>query len=225
LINELKKVNFHAIDFKETIVVTPKSIDDYRPGGGGNIASLLYQTGYLTIQSIDNDTGFYNLGFPNEEVEFGFLEQLLPVYIPMIKEGEGFYIGIIYKALLNKDIDGVMLQFQAFFESIPYDLNYQKNEKYFQTIFYLVFTLLGQFTRAEVRSANGRADAIVFASNFIYIFEFKMDGNGNADDALKQIDTGRYTLPYAADKRRIIKIGVVFDPKKRNIAEWKVLFE
>jgi hypothetical protein len=224
LISELEKVNFHAVDFKKDIIVTPKSIDDYRPGGGGTIASLLYQTGYLTIKSVDKDTGFYNLGFPNEEVQYGFLEQLLPVYIPMIKEGEGFYIGVIYKALLNKDIDAVMLQLQAFFESIPYDLNYQKNEKYFQTIFYLVFTLLGQFTRAEVRSANGRADAIVFTDKFIYLFEFKMDGNGNADDALQQIDDNCYALPYAADKRTLVKIGVVFDPEKRNITEWKVLF-
>jgi hypothetical protein len=124
-----------------------------------------------------------------------------------------------------KDIDAVMLQLQAFFESIPYDLNCQKNEKYFQTIFYLVFTLLGQFTQAEVRSANGRADAIVFTDKFIYLFEFKMDGNGTVDDALKQIDDGHYALPYAADKRSVIRIGVVFDPEKRNITGWKVLFE
>jgi hypothetical protein len=182
----------------------------------------LYQAGYLTIKNIDKDTGFYNLGFPNEEVEFGFLEQLLPLYIPMIQEGGGFYIGIIYKALLNNDIDTLMLQLKAFFESIPYDLNYQKNEKYFQTIFYLVFTLLGQFTQAEVRSASGRADAIVFTDKFIYLFEFKMDGNGNAEDALRQIDTGRYALPYAMDKRPIAKVGVVFDADKRNITEWKI---
>jgi hypothetical protein len=222
LIRELKKANFYAVDFEKSIVATPNSIDDYRPGGGGAISSLLYQTGYLTIKSIDKDTGFYNLGFPNEEVKFGFLEQLLPLYIPMIKEGEGFYIGIVYKALLKKEIDALMRQLQAFFENIPYDLNYQKDEKYFQTIFYLVFTLLGQFTKAEVRSANGRADAIVFTEKFIYLFEFKMDGNGNADDALRQIDAGRYALPYVADKREIIKVGVIFDPKKRNIREWKV---
>jgi hypothetical protein len=158
-------------------------------------------------------------------VEFGFLEQLLPLYIPMIQEGGGFYIGIIYKALLNNGIDTLILQLQAFFESIPYDLNYQKNEKYFQTIFYLVFTLLGQFTQAEVRSASGRADAIVFTDKFIYLFEFKMDGNGNAEDALQQIDTGRYALPYAMDKRAIVKVGVVFDADKRNITEWKVRME
>jgi hypothetical protein len=167
------------------------------------------------------DTGYFNLGFPNEEVKFGFLEQLLPLYIPMIKEGEGFYIGILYKALLKKDIDALMLQLQAFFESIPYDLNYKKDEKYFQTIFYLVFTLLGQFTEAETRSANGRSDAIVFTEKFIYLFEFKLDGKGNADDALRQIDTRRYALPYATDKRSLIKIGIVFDPQKRNITEWK----
>jgi hypothetical protein len=78
LIGELKKVDFHSMDFKENIVTTPRSIYNYCPGSSGNIASLLYQTGCLTIKSIDKDTGFYNLGFPNEEVAYGFLEQLLP---------------------------------------------------------------------------------------------------------------------------------------------------
>jgi hypothetical protein len=95
LTSELKKANFHAIDFKNVIVITPKSIDDYRPGGGGNIASLLYQTGYLTIKAIDKDTGFYNLGFPNEEVEFGFLEQLLPI-LHMADKRAVIKIGVVF---------------------------------------------------------------------------------------------------------------------------------
>jgi hypothetical protein len=65
----------------------------------------------------------------------------------------------------------------------------------------------------------------VFANNCIYVFEFKMSGKGDADTALQQIDDNRYALPYAADRRAVIKIGVVFDPEKKNITEWKALFE
>ena len=87
-------------------------------------------------------------------------------------------------------------------------------------MFYLVFRLLGQFIDAEVRSANGRADAVVKTEKFIYVFEFKL--NGTAEDALKQIDDKGYMIPYTLDGKSIIKIGVNFDMSIRNIADWKV---
>ena len=53
------------------------------------------------------------------------------------------------------------------------------------------------------------------------MFEFKIDKNGTAEDALKQIDEKGYMVPYAADGRRLIKVGVVFDTEKRTIGGWK----
>ena len=78
---------------------------------------------------------------------------------------------------------------------------------------------MGQFSEAEVRSAKGRADAVVKTDDYIYVFEFKLDGS--ADEALAQIDDRGYLIPYSADNRKLIKIGVNFDPKERNIGEWK----
>ena len=77
---------------------------------------------------------------------------------------------------------------------------------------------MGQFSEAEVRSAKGRADAVVKTDDYIYIFEFKLDGS--ADEALAQIDNRGYLIPYTADDRKLVKIGVNFDPKERNIGEW-----
>ncbi len=55
---------------------------------------------------------------------------------------------------------------------------------------------------------------------YIYLFEFKRDVS--AQDALKQIDTKEYALPFAADSRTIYKIGVSFDTKTRKLVGWEV---
>lgn len=75
-----------------------------------------------------------------------------------------------------------------------------------------------QFTNAEVLSARGRADAVVKTPKYIYVFEFKL--NGTAEQALKQIDDKGYLIPYQADGRELIKIGVEFSAEERNIGRW-----
>ena len=72
----------------------------------------------------------------------------------------------------------------------------------------------------EERSAKGRADAVVKTKDYVYVFEFKLDGN--VDEALKQIDEKGYLLPYCVDERKLMKIGVSFDSAERNIGEWKI---
>ena len=87
-------------------------------------------------------------------------------------------------------------------------------------MFYIVFTLLGQYTDAEVRSCHGRADMVVKTSDYIYVFEFKL--NGTAEEALKQIDEKDYLIPYVADHRKLVKVGVDFNKDTRNIGHWLV---
>ncbi len=90
----------------------------------------------------------------------------------------------------------------------------------YQVVFYLVFKLMGQFTDAEVRSAKGRADAVVKTPKYIYVFEFKLDGT--VEEALAQIDDRGYLIPYSADGRELVKVGVEFIATERNIGTWKV---
>ena len=80
--------------------------------------------------------------------------------------------------------------------------------------------LLGQYTMTEIHSAKGRADCIVETDDYVYIFEFKRDKS--AEEALKQIEDMDYAKPYVADKRTLIKIGVNFDSKERNLSGWLV---
>jgi hypothetical protein len=82
--------------------------------------------------------------------------------------------------------------------------------------------LLGQFTEAEVRSAAGPADAVVKAKGTVYVFEFKPDGTGTAEEAVKQIEERGYHVPYKAGVRDPVKVGVVFDTEKRTLKDWFV---
>ena len=159
------------------------------------------------------------LDFPNDEVRYGFINFLVPFYTPMKNNDQGFYIGKFINELEKGDCDSFLTRLEAFFGDIPYELNDQ-TERHYQVIFYLVFKLMGQFTEAEVRSARGRADAVVKTPKYIYMFEFKL--NGTAEEALKQIDEKGYLIPYQADEREIVKVGVEFSAESRNLNRWLI---
>lgn len=104
-----------------------------------------------------------------------------------------------------------------FFAGMPYDLS-DNTERHYQAVFYVVFTLMGQFVETEVRSARGRADAVVKTKDTIYVFEFKL--NGSAEEALQQIDEKGYLIPYTLDGKRLVKIGVNFNKETRSVERY-----
>nr|WP_242872029.1 MULTISPECIES: PD-(D/E)XK nuclease domain-containing protein [unclassified Ruminococcus] len=111
----------------------------------------------------------------------------------------------------------------ALFARITYTNRDTPFEHYFQTVIYLVFTLLGQFAECEMHTFSGRIDCKVETNRFIYLFEFKRDRS--AEEALAQIEDKSYTLPFAADHRKLIRIGVSFDSEKRMLSDWKAVEE
>jgi hypothetical protein len=105
---------------------------------------------------------------------------------------------------------------RVFFANIPYDLQISK-EKYYQTVFYLIFSLIGLKVEAEVKTNKGRIDAVIIDKD-IYIFEFKFDRD--KDQALNQIKDKKYFEKYHGEKKMIYLFGVEFDD--RNVGEWVV---
>ncbi|MCQ2360694.1 MAG: PD-(D/E)XK nuclease domain-containing protein, partial [Paludibacteraceae bacterium] len=103
---------------------------------------------------------------------------------------------------------------------IPYYYE-NKTEPAFQTIMYLILTLLGQNMRVEVPFAVGRTDAVLETTNTIYIIEYKVDKS--VEEALKQIDDMHYADPYLADPRRKLKVGINFTTESRTIESWKAV--
>ena len=217
LMEMLKKTDYDLRDL-EGIHVSAASLTDDR-ADTRNPIPMIYQSGYLTIKDYDERFQEYTLGYPNDEVRYGFLNFIAPFYTSIPREETGFHIGRFIKELEAGDVEAFLNRLRAFFASIPYELSDQ-TERHYQVVFYLVFRLMGQYTAAEVRSAHSRADAVVETADAVYVFEFKL--HGTAEEALAQIDTRGYLIPYIADGRRLVKVGVEFDATERNLSRWIV---
>jgi len=211
LVDLLKESDYDLRLLVEGIQAKPSDFAEYR-ADVKNPIPMIYQSGYLTITGYDKEYDMYILGFPNEEVRYGFLYFLMPYYTE-ISNGT-FHIANFCKELKAGDTEAFMERLKVFFAGMSYELN-NKNEKHYQAIFYVVFTLMGQYVQPEVRSAKGRADAVVKTKDYIYVFEFKL--NGTAEEAIQQINDVGYLIPYQKDGRKLVKVGVEFSKEERNI--------
>lgn len=185
----------------------------------GDPIPILYQSGYLTIKGYNPKNRFITLGFPNKEVEQGFYDQLLDIYTPDSVNKTVFSITKFSEDVEKGDAEKFMQRLQSLFASISYDsFDLLNLEQHYQNIIYLVFKLLGYFCHTEYRTATGRIDLLIETDDFIYVFEFKL--NKTAQEALAQIDSKEYILPFKVDGRSILKIGANFNSEKRNIDSW-----
>ena len=222
LINKLSAINFDPRFFIDTVKISEKNISDYRPDNPDPIP-LFYQSGYLTIKDWNKKQLSYKLGFPNDEVKYGFLDSLAPTYLKVENKPAPFNIDLLNDAVEEGDTDGIRDWFTALFALLPYPISGDLDsitEQSFQNVIYITLIVLGKYCRTEVHSAKGRADCIVETDDYVYLFEFKRDSS--ASEALAQIDEQGYAIPYAADKRKLFKIGVNFSSSERNINEWEV---
>ena len=216
LVKSLQKADYDLRTLMDGVEASASTFTEYR-AEADNPIPLIYQSGYLTIKDFDKEFKMYTLGFPNDEVRYGFLNFLVPFYTPITDDKKNFYIMKFIKELEKGEVDAFMQRFEAFFADFPYELN-DKTERHYQVIVYLIFKLMGQFSQAEVHSAKGRADAVVQTKDFVYVFEFKL--NGTAEEALQQIEEKGYAEPFKSDKRQIVKVGVEFSAETRNMNRW-----
>ncbi|MEM7130215.1 MAG: ATP-binding protein [Chloroflexota bacterium] len=183
-----------------------------------DIIPLLYQTGYLTIKAYDHEQRTYTLSYPNQEVEESFTTWLLAAYSYSQRSFGESHMTQFVDALKNQNLDKFFKILSVFFANVPYDLqlNY---EKYYQSIFYLIFLMLGFRVEAEVETNDGRIDAVVELDKHIYLFEFKLDKS--AKEALSQIQKHRYYQKYQLQGKPIICIGANFDTASRTVDDWE----
>ena len=224
LVKHLANTGFEIPILENNVTIDANSLMDYRIENDDYIP-VLYQTGYLTIKSYDMEVGEYTLGFPNEEVKYGFLNELLPQFTPSFGVSSSKFTAAGFIKLLRVgEIEKTMKMLQAYFATIEYDAIPKKLqvEKFYQFVFWQLFTLMGQHVQTEVKNNEGRADAVVKTANSIYVFEFKMDDNATAEEALAQINSKGYAIPYTADQRKLVKIGVEFSQTAGGIKRWLI---
>ena len=184
-----------------------------------NPIPVIYQSGYLTIKGYDEEFGMYRLGFPNREVEEGFVRFLLPFYANVNKVESPFEIQKFVREVRSGDYDSFFRRLQSFFADTTYEV-IREQELHYENVLFIVFKLIGFYTQVKYHTSKGRIDLVLQTDKFIYVIEFKLDGT--AEEALQQIHEKHYALPFASDGRKLFKIGVNFSAETRNIEKWIV---
>ncbi len=217
LVKLLKKHHYdlERMAHEETDAQVLNSIDSEST----NPIPVIYQSGYLTIKGYDERFGIYRLGFPNREVEEGFIRFLFPFYANVNKVESPFEVQKFVREVETGDYDSFFHRLQSFFADTTYEV-IREQELHYENVLFIVFKLVGFYTKVEYHTNNGRVDLILQTDKFIYIMESKL--NGTAEEALQQINNKRYALPFEADGRKLFKIGINFSEKTRNIEKWVV---
>ena len=185
---------------------------------------MIYQSGYLTIKDYNLRRNTYLLDFPNDEVKNGFISILANDYLKARKDVNNWTQDVV-DALEAGDLEQFRKLLTSFLADIPYTMRRKETERererYFHYTFYLLMRMVSCYTvYTEKQQSEGRVDCIVETPDYIYIFEFKLDGT--ADEALQQIEEKGYARPYEADKRKLFKVGTVFSSETGTISEFKV---
>ena len=186
---------------------------------------MIYQSGYLTIKDYDMRRNTFLLDFPNNEVKNGFLTAIATSYLQPKKRVEGWIFDVL-DALEAGEPDTLRTLFTSFLSSIPYTMrrkdDERERERYFQYTFYLILRLISVYTvYVEKVQSQGRVDCVLETPQYVYIFEFKLDGT--ADEALRQIEEKGYANEYASDTRTLYKIGASFSSETGTIGDWKTV--
>ena len=190
-----------------------------------SILPLFYQSGYLTIKDYDRRSSRYTLSIPNEEVKVGLTRMLIPYYVSTDINRTNNTCWDISEALMDGDIDKALTIAQSYFAAIPYQEGTLKDaptsEGHFAAMLYVMFSFLSRHVYSQVRVAKGRMDILVKTQQTIYVMELKLDGT--VEEALQQIDDKGYAIPWQADGRKVVKVGINFSTKERTIKDWGVM--
>ncbi|MCC6093734.1 MAG: ATP-binding protein [Eubacterium sp.] len=181
---------------------------------------LFYQSGYLTITGFDREFRIYDLSFPNDEVRYGFMDSLVPFVLGVEDTENPNFVRELVLSLRQGNLERFFTILQSLFAGIPYADHAGRTYEYeWRNEIFLILRLLGQNVHCEVQTAEGRCDCVLETRDTVYIFEYKLDQPANV--ALKQIVEKGYGDSYAAESKKIIRVGVSFSSEKRNIVEWK----
>ncbi len=191
---------------------------------------LLYQSGYLTIDSYDALLRTYTLHFPNLEVREGMINGLMPLILRRSTADGNALIRKMAAAIFQSNLSDAIITLRSYIAKIPYDIitreewdDKESRESFYKLLFYMVFSMLNSTVDTEVKSILGRADVVIKTTTDIFVLELKVDDT--VENALAQIDDKGYAIPYEADGRKVTKCGISISSQARNITHWRAVDE
>ncbi|MBP5174874.1 MAG: AAA family ATPase [Treponema sp.] len=221
----IEESNYDLTDILDGVMLKSSSFSDYRVGGG-SLTPIIYHSGYLTIKDYDRETDLFTLGFPNEEVQDGFVEFLLPLYTNIPEDRLGLAVENFRKSIRTRDIESLMTLFSAAISDLP--TRRKGNMEYaYQVAFHAMLRMTGFDVESEQQIIGGRIDVTLETGDTVYIFELKMDCGKDwsevADAALEQIVRKGYPEKFGAGGKKIFKIAIVFSTEKGGVAGYRVV--
>ena len=218
LVQLLQRHDYNLADMAsadvEADVINSVDIASYDP------IPVIYQSGYLTIKGYDEEFGTYTLGFPNKEVEEGFVKYLLPWYSDRMQGGRSaFDIRNFITDVRSGKTEQFLGRLRSLFADTPYEL-IRNLENHYQNVLWILYKLCGFYSQAEYHTSEGRIDLCVQTPLYCYVMEFKLDGT--AEEALEQISSKDYALPFETGERKVVRIGLNFSKQTRNIERWVI---
>jgi hypothetical protein len=181
---------------------------------------VIYQSGYLTIKGYDTEFRKYLLGFPNEEVEEGFVKYLTPYYLNNVDRGTAFSVEKFTSDVRSGKPEQFLNRLKSLFASAPYDSTIGDKENHFQNMMWVVFKMMGFYSHTEYHTSDGRIDLLIETPLYRYVMEFKLDGT--AEEALQQIRSKDYSLQFQQDEKKTFLIGVNFSRESRTIDNYLI---
>ncbi len=183
------------------------------------VTPLLFQTGYLTIKRVVEHVGekSYFLSYPNKEVRESFLKHLLRSYTQREFYQDSKLLKKFKNALHANDISGFFSMLKTLFAALPHDAAVKERDDYYQTVIYLVLTLMGICSHTEVETFMESMDAVIETDTHFYIIEYKMD---TAESAIQHIKDKKYYQKHTGKGKKVTIIGIGFDSGERNISDF-----
>ena len=226
---ELLRRHYYDLEEMATSEVTADVLNSI-DAESTNPIPVIYQSGYLTIKGYDNEFQMYHLGFPNQEVEEGFIKYLAPFYLDNREERSVFDIRSFTSDVREGKAEQFLSRLKSLFASAPYDSVKGDKENHFQNMMWVVFKMMGFYSQTEYHTSDGRIDLLVETPQYRYIMEFKLDGT--AEEALQQIKDKNYQLQFFGDSlahsdshgdsKNTYIIGVNFSKETRTIDKWVI---
>ena len=216
LVELLQNKNYKLNDL-EGATSDEESLKAFNPDSDDDPIPVMYQSGYLTIKDCD---GFnLILGFPNSEVRQGFAKYILPFYVNKPYDKSRFGYLPFQREINAGKAEDFMQRLQALTANISYEI-LANCENDFQNLLFIIFSLASMKPTVERRTSDGRIDMVIETEKFIYVMEYKVDGT--AQEAMDQINSKQYSLPWMADHRPVIKIGASFSTTERRLTDYLI---
>ncbi|WP_194846859.1 ATP-binding protein [Candidatus Neptunochlamydia vexilliferae] len=180
-----------------------------------HLPALMFQTGYLTIDTYNPTTNRYHLTFPNKEVQEAFLNSLVKYFTTINPTVSSKCQQILETHQLTLFFNEI----RSMLASFPYQLFVKATEATYQSV--LLGILKGMELEVEAEQATniGRSDLVIQMEKTTYILELKL--NAPPEQALAQIHDRKYFERYTQKGKEIALIGVTFSSESRTISSWK----